>query len=79
MTRTTDTRGAELYTRYCAMCHGETGGQDGFNARYLPVKPARLSDGLKMSKRPDDTIYDVLAVGDLFSVSPTECRRGEKR
>ena len=58
-----DTHGAKLYTRYCSMCHGDKGRQDGFNARYLPIKPARLADGQKMSKRPDDTIYDVLAVG----------------
>lgn len=29
-----------LYTRFCAGCHGATGGGDGPNAKFLPVPPA---------------------------------------
>ena len=46
---------ARHYATYCAGCHGETGQGDGFNARYLPVKPTRHADGAYLSTRPDDT------------------------
>lgn len=49
---------AGLYRRYCAPCHGETGRGDGFNARYLPVKPADHASKETMSTRSDDTLFD---------------------
>lgn len=55
--------GAALYARYCAACHGATGGGDGPNARNLPVRPTVHADSAYMSTRPDDTLYDGIAAG----------------
>jgi mono/diheme cytochrome c family protein len=55
--------GALLYEKYCAQCHGIKGDGDGFNASYLPDPPTRHSDAGHMSTRPDDTLYDGIAVG----------------
>jgi mono/diheme cytochrome c family protein len=57
--------GSQLYEVWCASCHGVTGKGDGPNAKYLPTKPATHADGLAMSKRPDDSLYDVIAVGGV--------------
>lgn len=54
---------AGLYRRYCAPCHGETGQGDGFNARYLPIKPADHASKEAMSTRPDDTLFDGIHSG----------------
>jgi mono/diheme cytochrome c family protein len=56
--------GAEqLYAHYCASCHGARGQGDGFNARYLPVPPAKHASAAAMAKRPDDALYDAIAAG----------------
>jgi mono/diheme cytochrome c family protein len=43
-----EARGHELYDRYCAICHGTTGGGDGFNAYNLKtafnVTPTAFDD-----------------------------------
>jgi len=52
-----------LYGRYCASCHGVRGEGDGFNARYLPVPPAKHASAAAMSRRPDDALYDAIAAG----------------
>lgn len=52
-----------LYRRYCAPCHGETGRGDGFNARYLFVKPANHASKETMITRPDDTLFDGIHSG----------------
>lgn len=52
-----------LYIRWCSGCHGPSGGGDGPNARYLPVKPAAHRDAAAMGKRPDDSLYDAIAGG----------------
>lgn len=52
-----------LYGRICANCHGKTGGGDGWNAAYLPVRPTTHSDSRYMSTRTDDIIYDGIAAG----------------
>lgn len=46
------------YLKFCAPCHGREGKGDGFNARFLPVKPTVHSGGEYMSQRPDDTLFD---------------------
>ncbi|MBV9880155.1 MAG: c-type cytochrome [Gemmatirosa sp.] len=58
-----DTSGARLYARFCAGCHGTTGGGDGPNARYLPVRPAVHADAAAMGRRTDDRLYDAIAAG----------------
>lgn len=55
--------GATLYAKWCASCHGATGQGDGPDARRLPVAPARHADAALMSRRADDSLYDVIAVG----------------
>ena len=57
--------GAGDYARLCATCHGPTGNGDGYNARFLPVAPARHADAAAMSLRPDDVLYDGIAAGGL--------------
>ncbi len=55
--------GAALYAKWCASCHGAAGKGDGENAKHLPVPPARHADAAAMSRRSDDALYDVIAVG----------------
>lgn len=55
--------GEALYARHCAACHGDTGAGNGWNAGYLPVTPTAHSDPTLMSERPDDTLFDAIAVG----------------
>lgn len=55
--------GEALYGRHCAACHGETGAGNGWNASNLPVTPTAHADPTLMSERPDDTLYDAIAVG----------------
>jgi mono/diheme cytochrome c family protein len=55
--------GATLYESHCAACHGQDGGGDGFNARYLRTEPAIHADSATMSQRPDDTLYDGIHAG----------------
>ncbi len=52
-----------LYRRYCAPCHGELGGGDGFNAEYLPTRPTVHASAEYMSARSDDALYDAVAAG----------------
>jgi mono/diheme cytochrome c family protein len=51
------------YLTFCAPCHGASGQGDGFNARYLPVKPTAHADARHLSTRPDDTLYDGIHAG----------------
>jgi cytochrome c oxidase cbb3-type subunit III len=57
------TRPKDLYIRWCAGCHGQSGAGDGPNARYLPVRPAVHRDAGTMGQRPDDSLYDAIAGG----------------
>ena len=61
----TSATGAALYAKWCATCHGSAGNGDGPDARYQPVRPARHSDAAQMSKRPDDSLFDVIATGGV--------------
>jgi mono/diheme cytochrome c family protein len=51
------------YLSRCAICHGVSGRGDGYNARFLPVKPTAHSDAAYLSTRPDDTLYDGIHAG----------------
>jgi len=59
----TATTGAGNYARWCASCHGVTGGGDGPNARYLPTPPAVHASPARMGARSDDALYDAIAGG----------------
>ena len=52
-----------LYQRWCASCHGQNGGGDGPNAKYLPVPPAIHRSAAQMSVRSDDALFDAIAGG----------------
>lgn len=60
-----ETRSAKRhsYLVYCSACHGESGLGNGFNAKFLPKKPAIHADAQHMSRRPDDTLYDAISSG----------------
>ena len=55
--------GAALYARHCAACHGSEGRGDGWNAPNLPAAPTAHADAERMTKRPDDTLYDGISAG----------------
>jgi mono/diheme cytochrome c family protein len=58
--------GREDYSRFCASCHGDTGRGDGYNARFLRVRPADHTDASAMALRSDDVLYDAIAAGGRF-------------
>ena len=53
----------DLYTRYCAPCHGIRGAGDGYNAPFLPVRPTAHADKTYMSRRSDDALFDAIYGG----------------
>jgi mono/diheme cytochrome c family protein len=61
-----DSTAAELYVRICSNCHGAHGEGDGWNARYLPVRPTAHANATYMATRPDGAIYDGIAGGGLI-------------
>jgi mono/diheme cytochrome c family protein len=54
---------AELYARHCAACHGDRGRGDGWNAVFLPTRPAALADRARMSRLSDDRLFDTIFSG----------------
>jgi mono/diheme cytochrome c family protein len=54
---------AARYARLCAACHGTGGGGDGYNARFLPVRPTAHADSAYMSARSDDALFDAIFAG----------------
>jgi mono/diheme cytochrome c family protein len=59
----TDRSARALYVRFCAGCHGGTGGGDGPNASSLPVSPAVHSSKATMALRSDDALFDAISGG----------------
>jgi nitric oxide reductase subunit C len=58
-----DDGGRAEYLRHCAACHGADGDGRGFNAAFLGEAPTPHTDAGYMSERPDDSLYDAVAVG----------------
>jgi mono/diheme cytochrome c family protein len=54
-------KGKKLYKQYCAICHGEEGRGDGFNAFNLNPRPADLTEVYK--EREDGYIVKVVTGG----------------
>lgn len=50
--------GEALYRGACAACHGVRGRANGFNARYLPVRPTPHASADLMARRTDATLFD---------------------
>ena len=51
------------YSSHCAGCHGSKGQGDGYNARFLPVKPTAHAGANYLSTRSDDTLFDGIHSG----------------
>ena len=53
----------DLYTEYCAQCHGDTGKGDGTEAAMYKTKPADLTDAHMMSEMSDGEIFYKVTLG----------------
>jgi mono/diheme cytochrome c family protein len=56
-------QGAFLFGRYCAVCHGQEGKGDGFNAFNLDPRPRDLSDSTYMRALSDAQIMQTINGG----------------
>ncbi len=56
-------QGAVVFTKYCAVCHGQEGKGDGFNAFNLDPRPRDLSDSVAMRSLSDDQILRTITGG----------------
>jgi mono/diheme cytochrome c family protein len=56
--------GKELYSFYCAQCHGDTGKGDGANVtKDMPVTPRNFSNAAEMNKLSDTDLRNVIMDG----------------
>lgn len=56
-------QGKILYTKYCAICHGNEGKGDGFNAFNLDPKPRDFTDKRAMAGMDDATLLATITEG----------------
>ena len=56
-------QGKYLYTKYCAVCHGEGGKGDGFNAFNLDPKPRDFTNAKYMNELTDARIMQTISGG----------------
>lgn len=56
-------KGKRLFLHYCAVCHGETGAGDGFNAYNLDPRPRNLTDPQFLSAVSDAWLAEIIAQG----------------
>ena len=56
-------KGRFLFLKFCAHCHGNRGGGDGFNAEYLDKDPTELSNPKFLSKRSNEKLFRVINLG----------------
>lgn len=56
-------QGKILYTKYCAICHGDQGKGDGFNAYNLEPKPRDFTDPRAMAGMDDATMLATIIEG----------------
>ena len=56
-------KGRFLFLKFCAHCHGNRGGGDGFNAEFIDKDPAELSDPKFLAKRSNEKLFRVISVG----------------
>lgn len=56
-------QGSVVFAKYCAVCHGQEGKGDGFNAFNLDPRPRDLSDSVAMKSLSDDQILRTISGG----------------
>ena len=56
-------QGKELYTKYCAICHGKEGKGDGFNAFNLDPRPRNFTDATYMDALSDNRLVETISQG----------------
>ena len=56
-------QGKQLFEQYCAVCHGQSGEGDGFNAYNLNPKPHSLADSAYMKVLSIETLTETISVG----------------
>lgn len=56
-------QGKELYTKYCAICHGKEGKGDGFNAFNLEPRPRDFTDLKYMNALSDARLIETVIKG----------------
>jgi cytochrome c553 len=56
-------QGKQLFEQYCAVCHGQSGEGDGFNAYNLNPKPHSLSDSTYMRALSSQTLTETISFG----------------
>ena len=56
-------KGRFLFLKFCAHCHGNSGGGDGFNAEFIDKDPAELSDPKFLAKRSNQKLFRVISAG----------------
>jgi cytochrome c553 len=55
--------GKRLFEHYCSVCHGASGGGDGFNSYNLDPKPQSFRDSVYMSNLSDFNLQQVILLG----------------
>ena len=61
---------ADLYSKNCAACHGETGHGDGFMAAQLAATPVAFADPNYMFSRRSDVLYAKIRRGGMGTDMP---------
>ena len=56
-------QGKYLYTKYCAVCHGNEGKADGFNTFNLDPKPRDLTEQHYLSEFSDERLIQIIRDG----------------
>ena len=56
-------KGKLLFLKFCAHCHGNHGGGDGFNAEFIDKDPVELSDPKFQAKRTNEKLFRAISLG----------------